>query len=477
MPPHIQNMTTMHPSSSLVNVAEQAELSLITLLSSQMRSLEQVNVKAAEEDCENLIAHADAIGFVRRVLLSNDFPALDVLLMVQDKVDGLSGNGGEQQERMSVEDAVSAFALLVALLQRSGSEEDVDAAKAVAEVQSQVAVAIVNACKSDSVGKVNKHAAMGMLKVLFDLTTSPEVNCFLYRNMVQLAVDDASGTLISELAKDRYMFDFKASFFSARQVSILEGIKCKKAKREVFQVVGQALDRCLADAIENGSSITATSSLANERQRVLLLQLDTYDSDADISKDALIAASNVAIGAIRDPIALFSEQRDMLKMPAIVALKKTESGADLYSLLTIFTEGSFEEYQQFLAKASAKGFFASHSVLSEEQCTKNMRLLSLCTLASESKTSSISYDQIASALDISSGDVEEWVIAARACGLIDAKMDQIREVVTVERCVIRNFGIEQWKSLQRKLNMWKVNVKSVPEDLKKNEANLKSNGI
>ena len=164
----------------------------------------------------------------------------------------------------------------------------------------------------------------------------------------------------------------------------------------------------------------------------------------------------------------------MLKLPVILALKKTDNGSDLYSLLTIFTEGTFEEYQNFLAASSKNSFFSKHTDLSEEQCTRNMRLLSLCTLASESKTPEISYTQIATALDVSRAEVEDWVIAARGSGLIDAKMDQIREVITVERCVVRKFGIEQWMSLQRKLNLWKANVRVVLEGLKENEAKLNS---
>ena len=194
----------------------------------------------------------------------------------------------------------------------------------------------------------------------------------------------------------------------------------------------------------------------------------------DVDEDALVAATKVATCAIRDPISLFSEQRNMLKLPVILALKKTEGGSELYSLLTIFTEGTFEDYQNFLANASKNAFFAKRSDLSEEQCTRNMRLLSLCTLASESKSPEISYVQIAEALNVISTEVEDWVIAAKGSGLIDAKMDQIRQIMTVDRCVVRRFGIEQWMSLQQKLNLWKTNVRAVLEGLKENESKVNS---
>ena len=157
----------------------------------------------------------------------------------------------------------------------------------------------------------------------------------------------------------------------------------------------------------------------------------------------------------------------MLKLPAVLALKNSEP--NLYKLLTIFTQETLEEYMGFSATPASQEFFAGNDDLTEVQCRKNMRLLSLCSLASDSKTSEISYAEIKEALDIHLDEVEDWVIAARRSGMIDAKMDQIREIVTINRCVVRKFGKEQWLALQTKLNLWKENIRSVLDGLKEQQ--------
>ncbi len=97
-----------------------------------------------------------------------------------------------------------------------------------------------------------------------------------------------------------------------------------------------------------------------------------------------------------------------------------------------------------------------------------MRLLSLCSLATEHEE--IPYDAIASTLKVDAADVESWVIEAVGSGLLSAKMDQLQKVVLVERCAVRRFGIEQWKVLQKRIDVWKKNVKDVLEGLKSSQA-------
>ncbi len=97
-----------------------------------------------------------------------------------------------------------------------------------------------------------------------------------------------------------------------------------------------------------------------------------------------------------------------------------------------------------------------------------MRLLSLCSLATEHEE--IPYDAIAKTLQVDQSEVESWVIAAVSSGLLSAKMDQLQSVVMVEKCVVRRFGIEQWKILQNRLNVWKNNVESVLNGLKQSQA-------
>jgi translation initiation factor 3 subunit M len=172
-----------------------------------------------------------------------------------------------------------------------------------------------------------------------------------------------------------------------------------------------------------------------------------------------------AVGAIRDPVTLISEQRNMMSMPAIVGLSKDAATKPLYSLLEIFAEGKLEDYKNF--ETSYAKVFTQYD-LSKEECIRHMRLLSLCSLASEHEE--VPYSAIASTLQIDDCDVEKWVIEAVSTGLISAKMDQLQKVVMIEQCVVRKFGTEQWRALQTKLHAWRKNVKTVLDGLKTSHA-------
>ena len=137
----------------------------------------------------------------------------------------------------------------------------------------------------------------------------------------------------------------------------------------------------------------------------------------------------------------------------------------LYSLLQIFQEGKLEDFQAFLSKNEST---LSECSLDKEECIRHMRLLSLCSLATEHEE--IPYGAIATTLQVQPSEVESWVISAVSSGLLSAKMDQLQQVVMVERCVVRRFGMEQWRMLQTRLNTWKSNVSAVLEGLKQSQA-------
>ena len=185
------------------------------------------------------------------------------------------------------------------------------------------------------------------------------------------------------------------------------------------------------------------------------MSIVSRDSQAELDAEAKAPAISVAVGAVRDPLTLISEQRNMMSMPAIVALSNDPNTQPLHRLLEIFAEGKLEDYKNFEASNSA--VFSQYN-LSKEDCIRNIRLLSLCSLAAEHEE--VPYSVIASTLQVADEAVEKWVIEAVSSWLISAKMDQLQKVVMVEQCVVRKFGIDQWKTLQSKLHAWKKNVKA-----------------
>ena len=193
---------------------------------------------------------------------------------------------------------------------------------------------------------------------------------------------------------------------------------------------------------------------------IFLMSLLCIRLQSQVDEDGIDAAREAAIGAIRSPVALFQEQRNMLESPAIQALANNPDTADLYGLLRIFQEEKLQDYRLF----SNQDAVLSKYNLNDDECTRHMRILSLCSLAAQAEE--VPYDLVASTLDISPNDVESWVIAAVSSGLLSAKMDQIQQKIMVERSVIRKFDMEQWKSLQSQLNIWKQNLNGILETLK-----------
>ena len=422
---NLGNKMIIEPSSTLVNIAENAEIRLIELLATEAKS------STFESDCEQCIANAQASNLIRTIM--EDEGALSSLWNVEVGSDG-----------------VSAFALLVALLDRvkeeesSSSSEESVLAMTLADNIAQIAL------KSD-VESAKKM--LGMLCFLYNLRANGTEKCHLLCHIVTIAAFSCPDVLEEEEKGEL------GTLLEPENIShSLEKWNVSlKEKRKLLTAVGRAMD-------EKGNQ--------HEKQKFYLLLLETYNSvDVNqISKDkeAMEIAKSAAIGAIQDPITLFVEQRGMLHLSAIRALctssDKTQS--ILYDLLTIFLTGKLQDFVSFTTKnPKALSLFE----ISMEQSTKNIRILSLCSLAAEHNE--IPYNVIASTLEIDSSQVESWVITAVASGLLVAKMDQLQQVVMVEKCVVRQFGMEQWKVLQARLNDWKRNVKTVLDGLKQTQIN------
>lgn len=146
----------------------------------------------------------------------------------------------------------------------------------------------------------------------------------------------------------------------------------------------------------------------------------------------------------------------------------TTATATLHGLLQVFQEGKLDEYHAFLQANGGEAKVLQPYGLSSETCIRQMRILSLCSLAAEHEE--IPYSVVAKTLLLPSEDeVESWVIAAVSSGLLSAKMDQLQQKVMVERCVVRKFDMAQWKILQSRLKTWKQNVGGVIGGLKQSQ--------
>ena len=73
-------------------------------------------------------------------------------------------------------------------------------------------------------------------------------------------------------------------------------------------------------------------------------------------------------------------------------------------------------------------------------------------------TDEIPYDVIATSLGIESDQVEHWIVKAIGMRLLDAKINQLDNTVSVSRYTHSSFEEEEWRLLQSKLKHWQMGV-------------------
>eukprot|EP00934_Nitzschia_sp_Nitz4_P003215 Nitzschia sp. Nitz4//scaffold13_size275219//52123//53444//NITZ4_000848-RA/size275219-augustus-gene-0.252-mRNA-1//-1//CDS//3329535936//3205//frame0 len=386
----------LQASSALVNVADDAELRLVRLLTETAESTSPSFV----QDCEACISSGDASRLLKTIM--GERGALAALYALQ-------------------EEAVSAVFLLAALLDRT---KPADASKLV----EQLADSLVQAAPES----VPPSAVVSLLATLYNMRAEPLEKVSLIIKMIQFAV--------------------------SRQPSLLEPNTSVLGKwLEVSFLCAMLDDWKIQPALRRPLYLAAAQGVPSKaaKQQFTVLAVETYTS-SDVDAEGLKAAEAAAVGAIRDPVSLFTQQRSILSLPAIQALSAKSS--TLLKLLEVFQEGKLEDYQSFI-QANGGDDVLKQWDLTAEECVRYMRILSLCSLASEHEE--IPYQVVADTLQTPVQDVEKWVIAAVSSGLLSAKMDQLQDKVIVERSVVRKFDMAQWKAVQSRLHLWKKNVGSI----------------
>jgi len=425
----------VHPSSTLVNVADDADARLIRVLAPAT-----VNPDDFESACQSSVSNGDAAGLLRTMV---SFGGIAALL----------------QDTYTVAEAVSAFSLLTVSLNRIGDY------KVSKEICKSLAEEVAKAGSDQSAKKKEKQSAM--VAALFNLRNDGGEKVELLAQIVDLA--DVSAISPGEPKGVAVLADMlDADVLSSSMKAWGENITSVEL-RSLYKSVTQAMDRVLAklgqDDQEDKTITLKIKATEERKQAYMLLFLGTFEDESKLDEDAKTYAQEAAVGAIRDPINLFSTQRRILSLPAVSALQHSQPG--LYDLLKIFVTGKLQDYRDFTSMPDKMSVFSTHK-LSEEECMRNMSLLSLVSLAGEHEE--IPYSAIASTLSVKEDEVERWVIAAVSSGLMEAKMDQLSKVVIVERSAVRQFGTKEWSALQARLNKWKTNVKGVLDALEKSDA-------
>jgi len=176
----------------------------------------------------------------------------------------------------------------------------------------------------------------------------------------------------------------------------------------------------------------------------VLNNAETQKATAQLCRDAVVAPNTLQVD-------------DILCLDAVKALSKSSGdGQKLVQLLEIFRSGTIDDFQKF-EKANAS-VFKTYDIDTKVTLDK-VRLLSLATLAEGKQELSLA--EVAKGLQVKEDDVEMWIVKGIGCGVIDGRLDQVRNVVIVKSTLLRQFGKEQWGQMADRLDQWMGNIDSL----------------
>ena len=179
----------------------------------------------------------------------------------------------------------------------------------------------------------------------------------------------------------------------------------------------------------------------------MIKYLATFEGDAGSVAEAADIAKEAAFAFINSPTMF---EGDFLELKAVQDLQKSNQG--VFKLLSTLLTGSVSDYNALI---KSDGKLISGLGLSESDCLAKMRSMALSTLG---KKGEVTYAEVKEALQCEAGEVEELIVRAVGASVVDAKMDQAKQLVVFTRCTDRVFGGEQWKELSSKISTWRAQI-------------------
>ena len=111
--------------------------------------------------------------------------------------------------------------------------------------------------------------------------------------------------------------------------------------------------------------------------------------------------------------------------------------------------------KQFQGKVKTFSKLMEEEKLDYEDVIRKKQYVQICALKLEN--SNHKYDDLAATLNIAKDDVEQWAIEAIAAGIIDAKIDQIKEEIVIKSHIMN----QEWKAIKERLGEWSSRFSSM----------------
>ncbi|XP_066998785.1 eukaryotic translation initiation factor 3 subunit M [Anabrus simplex] len=187
--------------------------------------------------------------------------------------------------------------------------------------------------------------------------------------------------------------------------------------------------------------------------KVMVELLGTYT--AENASHAREDAQRCILAALADP--------NTFLLDPLLALKPVRflEGQLIHDLLSIFVSEKLPSYLHFYQNHKE---FVNSLGLNHEQNMKKMRLLTFMQLAEGN--SEMTFDTIQQELQLSTDEVEGFIIDVLKTKLVRARMDQAARKVYISSTMHRTFGRAQWQQLRDLLYSWKNNLQVMQEGMK-----------
>eukprot|EP01083_Nonionella_stella_P036579 99797_1 len=189
-----------------------------------------------------------------------------------------------------------------------------------------------------------------------------------------------------------------------------------------------------------------------EAQHFRQKYLERFDVDGAKPEEAHAVASTAACCAIRR-----TEGCDrLLEYAAVRHLATTD--APLYRLLKIFAGGSTRDLDAWSVEHGREAW--DKFAIDEQEAKAKLRVLTICSLASQQKH--LSYTLLKQELMVETDlEVEKEILNGVRSGLLEAKIDQVSQTVTILKTTEGPFTEQSWVQLKDKLNLWKENTRNI----------------
>jgi len=351
--------------------------------------------------------------------------------------------------RSNTEDADAVFSLtfsIIGALEIEAGEDD----------EEGLALLIVNLAKSLSLKdeKEEKEKEIGTSALRLKLLTS------LYNTLKPE----------SPLRKDVLMELLRVAVWSKNGVALAQQLADAEvelqASTQTWKLNASELRQLYLLLIK----LFAQSNRLEETQKYRLLYLRTFESGKSDLDEAVPTALEAIVADISSPSVLHHQA--LLNLKAVNHLAKSKEHSSAYRLLVIFAKEGVAEYLAFYEEKGHKDYLQELGLNHSENLSK-IRALTICSLGLTEEH--VSYQTLIKALQVSNGnEVEAAVIDAVQKGRIEAKIDQEKEQVLIQRTTPRLFEEDGWRDLGSKLTKWKDEVSSVLSRLQQAQARAHS---